>query len=195
MGASAPEELGLYYAWGDVNGHSINDGYSFSEENYNNSDAHAINSDLTAENDAATITLGELCKIPSNEDYNELISNTDNIWTTLNGVKGRLFTSRINGQVLFIPAAGYFNDTNNPYIGKQAHLWSSIYINQINTNQFKFNETTVEGTTSATRRYGFSIRPVKVSEPNRSIIPTTSEVEPYEEETTAEEETKENNER
>ena len=55
----------------------------------------------------------------------ELLENTTNKWTTQNGVKGRLFTSKKNGKSLFLPAAGYRWDSNLYLVGSDGNYWSS----------------------------------------------------------------------
>ena len=44
--------------------------------------------------------------MPTQDDIQELLDNCDSEMTTLNGVNGRKFTSKINGKSIFFPAAG-----------------------------------------------------------------------------------------
>ena len=53
----------------------------------------------------ATANWGNGWNVPSKEQWEELLQNTNSIWTTRNGVNGRLFTAS-NGKGLFLPAAG-----------------------------------------------------------------------------------------
>lgn len=61
-------------------------------------------------------TFDELHKIkncvPTNEDFKELLKYCDTKWSTINKVNGMLFISEINGNSIFLPAAGYRNDTS-----------------------------------------------------------------------------------
>ena len=58
--------------------------------------------------DAAYMKFGEGWKIPSKKDFNELLENSTNIYVNdYNGIpnlKGRVFTSKNNGNELFFPA-------------------------------------------------------------------------------------------
>lgn len=55
--------------------------------------------------DAATANWGNDWRMPTQEEFQELIDNTSDTWATRNGVDGRLFTAS-NGNILFLPAAG-----------------------------------------------------------------------------------------
>jgi hypothetical protein len=48
--------------------------------------------------------------MPTTADFEELIANTTLTEEILNGVTGTRFTSNINGNSIFIPAAGYYSD-------------------------------------------------------------------------------------
>ena len=110
----------------------------------------------------ATAALGSECRTPSTTDFQELDDNCDNIWTTLNGIAGRLFTSKVNGQVLFIPAAGFFGRSTNTSIGTQSHSWSSSYKSSSAASNFYYSRSQIQVASDGQRRYGFTVRPVKV---------------------------------
>ena len=44
-------------------------------------------------------------RVPTIEEMEELVKNCDYKWTTQNGVNGGLFTSKTNGNSIFLPAA------------------------------------------------------------------------------------------
>ena len=77
---------------------------------------------LEASDDAATANYGG--RMPTQEDWNELIANTTQRWATLNGVVGMLFTSTLNGEKIFLPAAGTKNYAVN-MAGEMGFYWSS----------------------------------------------------------------------
>lgn len=62
--------------------------------------------------------------MPSEEQWEELMRNTKSIWTTRNGLNGRLFTA-LNGKSLFLPAAGYRWHDNLHGAGSYGDYWSS----------------------------------------------------------------------
>ena len=66
---------------------------------------------------------------------NELIHDTTSIWTSLNGVNGRKFTSNSNAsKYIFLPACGYWFGSTHKYIDDCYYLSTSIYIYNINKN-------------------------------------------------------------
>ena len=64
------------------------------------------------------------CKVPSREQWVELIQYTNSKWMMSHGVNGRLFTAR-NGMNLFLPAAGYYWDYKSLLVGEIGSYWSS----------------------------------------------------------------------
>lgn len=120
LGATVPEGFGDYFAWGETQPKTVYNWstYQYCNGNYNkltkycNNPAFGNNgftdnlSTLTPEDDAATVNWGNEWRTPTVEEWQELYQNTTHVWTTQNGVNGRLFTAS-NGNSLFIPAAGY----------------------------------------------------------------------------------------
>lgn len=65
-------------------------------------------------------------RVPTIEEYLELVDNCNYIWTTQNGVKGGLFTSKTNGNSIFLPAGGnyrYGSDVSG--VSRSGNCWSS----------------------------------------------------------------------
>ena len=110
VGATSPEQAGLYFAWGETKGYTAEqvekEVHSFNTKTYT---AFGISADLTLEQDAAHVNLGGNWRMPTKAEWEDLISNTDQIWTADyngTGVAGRVFTSKVNGNSVFFPAAG-----------------------------------------------------------------------------------------
>lgn len=61
---------------------------------------------LDPEDDVAHVMLGGKWRMPTRAEFEELYNNCTSEWTTLNGVEGRKFTSKKNGNCIFLPAAG-----------------------------------------------------------------------------------------
>jgi hypothetical protein len=57
--------------------------------------------------DIARILWGGNWRIPTVAEFKLLISKCTYQWTTKNGVEGGLFTSKINGNSIFLPNTGY----------------------------------------------------------------------------------------
>lgn len=185
----------MFCTWGNIEGHAADSGYAYSQETYNATPGAAITTDLTDEQDIVHVYLGGSCRLPTYEELEELVENTSSIWTTYNGVYGRLFTSNINGQVLFLPAVGYFPGANRASYGVLGFYWTRSYSNASVAHDLNIKADSVNPQSTYYRYYGFAIRPVLDENPNRSVIPPTPEDKPKEEDTPTEEEPKDNNER
>ena len=137
IGATSPEEYGDYFMWGsttpDTNNtcdwaHAPFNGgsSSFDRTYFNEHKSEWLDGDvLKPEYDAAHVNMGGDWRMPTHEDCAELTNNTTWVWTQLNGVNGRLFTSNANGNTMFIPASGLRFDTSVNTKGSRAYLWSS----------------------------------------------------------------------
>jgi hypothetical protein len=73
--------------------------------------------------DVARTEWGGDWRMPSEADLQELIDNTDSIWDSERS--GKTFTSKTNGNSIFIPAAGYYYGTSRGHVGTSCYLWSS----------------------------------------------------------------------
>lgn len=173
MGATVPESAGLYFSWGNTDGHPAGADYDFSEEKYNSTPGAAITEDLTLNHDAARVNLGAPWRMPTISEVQELCDNCTCVWTTLNGVNGRLFTSNINGNKLFIPAAGVCNNKSLNARGTNGYYWSSTYYTDTNAHNMTFNNTIVNPANVSWRAAGFTVRAVQDGTPKRSIVPQT----------------------
>ena len=116
---------------------------------------------LSDQYDAAHVHLGGNWHIPTSEQFQELLACTDSEWISLDGINGRKFISKTNGNSIFIPAAGYRDSSSVYYVGGYADLWSSTLLssNPLNACVLDFSS----GDCSVyldVRYYGFSMRPV-----------------------------------
>lgn len=143
VGASKPEGYGLYFAWGETKGYTgdISDGRLFDWASYKwcngssttltkyctKSDYGTVDNKtvLDAEDDAAHVNWGGSWRMPTRADSKELFDNTTNEMTTQNGVNGQLFTSKVNGNSIFLPAAGVRWGSYIDRIGSSGLYWSS----------------------------------------------------------------------
>ena len=126
IGACAPEEIGGFYAWGEIRTKTKYkwDNYMYMETGfsdldhltkYTESDSKTV---LEAEDDVATTRWGAGWRIPTTEEWIELVSNTTTTPEQINGIKGLRLTSTINGNSIYLPTCGYFRD----YWGK-TDIW------------------------------------------------------------------------
>ncbi len=138
VGANSPEEYGDYFAWGETAPKDdyiwttykyCNGGYAKLTKYCNKSDYgnNGFTDNLTTlvpSDDAATANWGSDWCMPSDDQWEELLENTTNVWTIQNGVNGMLFTGN-NGNSLFLPAAGLRWDSYLDDGGSNGDYWSS----------------------------------------------------------------------
>lgn len=132
LGAKKETDPGLYYMWGDTEGHAKDSGYDFSPKNYNDKGLNAISTNLTLAQDAAHIRLGGSWRMPTKTEFEELMNNTNITWTTINGVAGRKFANKTDAsKYIFMPAAGcYHNSPSGTSLsnwGSNGNYWSSTF--------------------------------------------------------------------
>ena len=131
VGASSPEQAGLYFALGETTGYTteqVPGVRAFTEDEYKAGPAASISTDLTLEQDAAHVNLGGNWRIPTRAEFQELIDNCDVMWTedyNGTGVVGCIFTSRVNRNSVFFPAAGNCSDSSVDDVGLWGYYWSA----------------------------------------------------------------------
>ena len=153
-------EYGCYVSWGNTDVHAEGSGYDFSQEVYDETDAAAIATDLSLSQDAVRANLGAPWRMPTSAEFKALNDACTSVWTTLNGVNGRLFISNENGNALFFPAAGYYNGTSLSTRGSYGFYWSSTYNSATGARDLVFSSSGVDPQGSYGRSYGFSVRAV-----------------------------------
>ena len=133
VGASSPEEYGLYFAWGETTGYTskqVPDVRAFTEDEYKAGPAASISADLTLEQDAAHVNLGGNWRMPTKDECQELLDNCDDSWTDgYNGtdVAGWVLTSKVNGKSVFFPAAGDCSNSNVWGVGSNGEYQSAMW--------------------------------------------------------------------
>lgn len=166
IGANTEEEAGLHFQWGDTQGYTaeqVGDGeglkafewsdYKFGNpytnfSKYNASDSKTI---LDLEDDAAHVNMGGNWRMPTFEEYKELLFNTDIYFVPIEGeeIQGTVqeqgtivkinWASQVEGTFkgvkfykkgdkqtyMFVPATGYADEGSILGAGNACNLWSS----------------------------------------------------------------------
>ena len=166
VGAATPYEDGLYFSWGNITGHTGDDGYDFGTSNdgpYASTDGAALTGNIPTNGtyDAARHNMGAPWRMPTVGEFQELNSNCDSEWTDEDGVAGRRFTSRINGNSIFFPASGRRYGTGLYYRGSYGFYWSASLHSQPGGYRLYFSSGGVEPANLDNRFYGFSVRAVQ----------------------------------
>ena len=166
VGANSPEQAGLYFAWGETTGYTgeqVENGERvFDEASYNAGPAASISADLTLEQNVAHANLGGNWRMPTKAEFQELLDNCDVTWTydyneTL--VRGDIFTSRINGNSIFLPATGRCYNSSMDAVDLFGFYWAASWYSSSNTWALGFySGNNVLGYFD--RYYGLSVRGV-----------------------------------
>ena len=177
VGASKPEDSGLLFQFGRVNGYKYGDiNHKFRTNTQNLEDGskseyiHITSSGKTYDendildlaDDAAHVNMGGKWKMPTQTQYSEMFNNTTHKVETINGVKGMLFTSNINNKRLFIPFAGYWYNGSFAAAGSRAYVWSSqVHPSFVNSAYILYcNSGGYADIDCSYRSYTFSVRGV-----------------------------------
>ena len=189
VGAASPEENGLYFDWGNTEGHAVDengnveDGYSFDSTTYaSTSGGQYAGSTLDAEHDAATANMGGDWRMPTVDEIDELIAHTDYYYIDLSGNildKSELDRSKLRS-ICFVKkdATFNYNDRSNfieiPFAGDcygsllnagglAVRVWSSsVYDDGVvaASHLTVYNDGLLWGGNSG-RYCGFSVRGVR----------------------------------
>ena len=171
VGADSPEDYGDYFAWGETSTKSTYNWstYKWCRGSYDTMTKYCTKSSygtvdnktvLDLEDDAAYVNMGTEWRMPTYDEQKELYSQCTWTWTTQNGTKGYKVTGP-NGKSIFLPAAGYRNDSGLYRAGSDGSYWStslhgpylawSLYINSDSYNTH---------TSGKRRNYGHTVRAV-----------------------------------
>lgn len=117
---------------------------------------------LDAEHDVAHVKWGGNWRMPTIKEIRELYINCDSKASSLRGVEGWLFTSKVNGNSIFLPFTTV-TETNDGSIGSASYWSSSLGTNGDPTDQKAFffsisSNSLIENGSS--RCNGYSVRPV-----------------------------------
>lgn len=162
VGASKPEEYGDYFAWGETEKKKYYDWGSYIHCDGIMDTCHDLGSDISGTKyDVASMKWGGKWRMPTKEQFDELLANCRKRWTILNGVEGCKFTSKINGNSIFLPAAGYRDDSDLSDAGLYGNYWSSAQNLSYAYHAYylTFGSGRKDWCYSA-RRFGQSVRPV-----------------------------------
>ncbi len=156
VGASSPEDYGNYYAWGETTTKS-----TYTTENSKTYGKEGMD-DITGNPsyDAARANWGGLWRMPTQSEMEELIINCtfENIYDVeFSGYKGCKVASKINGNSIFLPAAGWRDGASSLRAGRMIAHWSSMPWENDSHSAYLLSSDHV---IKANRNIGFNVRPV-----------------------------------
>ena len=156
----SPTNYGGYYAWGETETKTTYNESTY--KYYQNGSYVSLGSDIAGTlYDVAHVKWGGRWVMPSHDQQVELLENCTSEWTTVNGVNGRVFTSKTNGGSIFLPAAGYHSSGSLYNAGSYGRFWSSTQSPSYSDDAYclLFGSGSVDWY-DAGRCYGPSVRPV-----------------------------------
>ena len=184
LGASKPSEPGDYYAWGETAPKAVYDWatykwmqagqsgwqymtkYTFADGKtegiwYDSSGAFIGDNKtvLVAADDAATANLGSPWRMPTFDEFMELINNCTLTWTTQDGVNGCQVDGP-NGNAIFLPATGYPGKSGLRDVGR-GYYWSSSLGAADSNAARNFSFSSALNDWNNNRLFGFPVRPVR----------------------------------
>ena len=171
VGAKKASGFGTYFAWGETkskdyyswNTYAWSKGDSPFLTKYSNTDRR---SQLAPVDDAAHVNLGGGWRMPTVDEFEELINNCTWEWTTLDGVNGYNVTSKKTGNSIFLPITGFRYYADTQFRSIMGVYWtSSLYTGNPNKAwclEFNFSDIKVHyGNLSSNRFSGRCIRAVQ----------------------------------
>ena len=183
VGASAPEASGDYYAWGATAPNPGGD-YSWAKcpycsEGYGEKFSKYVpmgkmsywggsgsldhKRELEPGDDAAKARLGGKWRTPTSAEFEELFKSCDTEWTTVNNVNGLKFTSKTNGNSIFLPATGHRDGKTVIDAGEEGLYMSSSLATDIPDHAMSFEikiRSEYASTIAKKRNMGLTIRAV-----------------------------------
>ena len=175
VGANSPEEAGDYFAWGETEPKE-----SYTWETYkwfydrngwpcctkyctNELDGTVDNkTELDPEDDAASVNWGPSWRMPSQRQIFELCDQCIREVTTINGVQGIRFIGP-NGNMVFLPLAGYYNKDTLNTAGTQGYYWTRSLLESLSSNahDLSLSRYFFETWDYHERYLGYTVRPVR----------------------------------
>ena len=172
IGAQAPEDAGIYVAWGETAAKDTYDWKSYtlgsssvSQSKYSKTDKLEV---LEADDDIVTKTKGDTWRMPTNSEIEELLTNCKTEIIQINGVNCIQFTSKVDGfagaKIVF-PLGGYRENSSITNDKSSFAIWSS----SVAASGFRSSAWGLEGNAlsnptvkSASRYIGRNVRGVQV---------------------------------
>ena len=184
IGAEKPEDYGYNFWWGDTVGYKrendkwvASDGSSldFSFDSNNTLTYGKDNSTLQSEGwitadgvlaleyDAAKKHWGGDWRMPTKQEFADLLGKCDWTWGSMNGVNGYVVCGRgeYASNSIFLPCAGYGYGTSLRKAGSNGYYWSSVPDLDNRYSWYLDFGSGYHSTYCSNRGYGRSVRPIQ----------------------------------
>lgn len=173
VGAAVPEGSGYFFAWGET---KQKDSYTWDNYKYNSNDklskyclytssgTYDGLDELERADDAATATWGSDWRTPTRMELSELILNSSQELTEVNGVAGYKFTSTVKGfegKSIFIPFTGLYEDNLTGQDSCGYYQTNTLYYSNDYRQYIFYSDYSNKGGYISWREYGMAIRAVR----------------------------------
>jgi hypothetical protein len=167
VGAVTAADDGNYYAWGETSTKSEYSSNNYFDSNYT---TYSINGKTTLEkqHDAAYVNWGSSCRMPTNDEFGELLNSEYCTWTWTSmtasdgsSINGYKVTSVKNGNSIFLPASGHRNVGSLNGHGSKGYYWSStLYSGDAYNACYLYFNSSGHDCSNHNRYRGLTVRPV-----------------------------------
>lgn len=179
IGAFSPEDEGSFYAWGETEWHKSDytwETYKWCKGSEDTMTKYCTDNywgtvdnktKLDPEDDVAHVKWGDGWRMPTMQEFEELLDECDWRWLSVNGIYGYRVTGP-NGNSIFLPAAGYCYGEGHAipafpksegYIGD---YWSATLFDDSDCAYIlEFNNKGNFILNCSNRYFGHTVRPVK----------------------------------
>jgi hypothetical protein len=159
VGGNAPQDYGNYYSWGET---STKSDYSENRYSYYSKGQYQyIGTNICGTRyDVARQLWGGNWRLPTRAEVKELATLCTWKAEELEGVAGYRVTAP-NGRSIFLPSAGYQSEKTNQEQGTGGFYWTGTLDTAMPSAAYNINFRGYDAEWSASRAYGFSVRPVR----------------------------------
>lgn len=160
VGATAPEELGDYFAWGETSPKEVYSSYGYGTPEKNLYEIYNNNAKtrLEAVDDAATANWGEKYRMPTCDEKHELLLSTNRYNISYKGVPGVLFESVVNGNYIFFPYTGAKVNYGLQSADEMVGIWTSdLYVTEDASAQEAYIMCNIIANAGLLRKAGFDM--------------------------------------
>lgn len=155
IGADRPEEYGDYFAWAETKTKK-----EYTKENSKSYRKDRNDISGSTRYDAARVNWGGNWRMPTKGEMEELCKYCTWEWTAQNGIKG-YNVKGLNGNSIFLPAAGSRIGSSLDYAGSFGNYWSSTPFGSNADYAYRFGFGSGKRNMGSVYRYdGRCIRPV-----------------------------------
>lgn len=177
VGAQSPHEFGGYFAWGETLEREYYEFFDWEYYKYCKGDDSSFTkycldrdygiadgkTELTISDDAARAQWAGSWRMPTNEQWSELVSKCEWVWKPYCGNNG-YYVKGPNGRTIFLPAAGMQEDEGNITYNESCRYWSRTLCDWNGCQKawgFILHPDIVMYSEPFDRCYGLTVRPVK----------------------------------